>query len=174
MKLPTLIFVLVANVVLVGTAWCQTLVTGKIVANFNITLSSAIPAGDLVFCRANASVYDCSASVAESATGIATRSGNSATCSATIAYSWNLSCPRQDQISLNYQAEAKPAVNVSPSQFRALSSLSLQNLTVNDINNLINTAGAARMIDRNTSQYGPSINIPPNGTTTPVTANISM
>lgn len=65
--------------------------SGTLIMKFNITLKSGIPADYQITCTQNASVSDSVATYSETKTVVATRSGNTATCSVAIYYSWSLS-----------------------------------------------------------------------------------
>jgi hypothetical protein len=57
-----------------------------------------------IACTVTASVIDVTAgrSIVESGTVPATRSGSTATCIVSMPYSWTLSAPTTDSLSLNY------------------------------------------------------------------------
>ena len=77
--------------------------TGKFVFNFTITIASAVPAGDVIQCGAEASVFDVVRIFDDTADFVtATRSGSSATCKVTIPYSWPLTTPSSDPVTLTY------------------------------------------------------------------------
>lgn len=85
-------------------------VTGSFVAKFTIKLSTAIPSGDSVICvlstslvDENTTTYTLNNEIEESKSSKATVSGSTATCSATIPYSWYLSSPSTDTVALSYQ-----------------------------------------------------------------------
>jgi hypothetical protein len=63
---------------------------GTLTMKFNITLKSTIPADYQILCQQTATVNDSVATYSESKTVVATRSGNTATCSVAIFYSWSL------------------------------------------------------------------------------------
>jgi hypothetical protein len=75
--------------------------TGTLVMKFNITLKSGIPTDAVINCTQNAIVSDPSGTYSETKTYKATRTGNTATCSVSIPYSWVLSSGDQ-QISQTY------------------------------------------------------------------------
>jgi hypothetical protein len=84
--------------------------TGTFVAKFTIKLVSAVPSGSEVECVLDAdtedindSTYTVNNSIAESASGKATVSGSTATCTATLPYSWYLLYPTTDTVELTYQ-----------------------------------------------------------------------
>jgi uncharacterized Zn-binding protein involved in type VI secretion len=78
--------------------------TGKFVYSFTITLASTIPNGDVIQCHANAETYDSgrNTELAEDAGSLATVNGSTATCTATLPYSWPLASPSTDTVNLNY------------------------------------------------------------------------
>jgi hypothetical protein len=78
--------------------------TGKFVANFTISVKSTIPSADVIACTLEASVADITSGhiAEETASVAAVRSGSSATCSVTIPYSWILTSPTLDMVSLMY------------------------------------------------------------------------
>jgi hypothetical protein len=83
---------------------------GKVVYNITITIDSSIPSTDTILCTGHASVLDFSAatftaygSYNETATVTANRSGNTATCSVTVPYSWALMTMSTDTVSLEYE-----------------------------------------------------------------------
>lgn len=87
--------------------------TGKLVANFGITVSSVIPATAAITCSLVAIVNDVnpttfvlSNNVSEQATVVATRSTGTAKCTVTIPYSWTLTNRTTDQIQLIYSVDA--------------------------------------------------------------------
>jgi len=75
--------------------------TGTLVMKFNITLKSGIPTDAVINCTQNAIVSDPIGTYSETKTYKATRTGNTATCSVSIPYSWVLSSGDQ-QISQTY------------------------------------------------------------------------
>jgi len=76
--------------------------TGKFVFSFTITISSTNLSGDTISCQAEASAFDVTRSLDESASVKATVSGSTATCTVTIPYSWTLTTPTTDMVSLSY------------------------------------------------------------------------
>jgi len=77
---------------------------GKLVFNFTITVTSAIPTADVISCTASADVLDAGAGniILEQATVKATRTATAATCTVTIPYSWSLVTGPADKMSLTY------------------------------------------------------------------------
>jgi len=90
-----------------------TTVTGKLVFTTTITLSSTFPAADVIACSPQAIFIDSGSGteIIETASVAATRSGTTATCTATIPYSWSLVTPTTDmvQVSLSINVPATPA-----------------------------------------------------------------
>jgi hypothetical protein len=91
--------------------------TGKIVTSFTITVASAIPTTTHITCEVSASVFEQNPEtfqipneIVDSATVLANRSGNTATCSVAIPYSWFLLNPGTDQAQLSYDISAATAI----------------------------------------------------------------
>lgn len=84
--------------------------TGTITVNFTVTIRSAIPANTPIQCGVSASVTEIAglgvSITSESATMVATRTGNSARCTVTIPYSWLLLNPASAKLSLLYTVSA--------------------------------------------------------------------
>jgi hypothetical protein len=78
--------------------------TGKFVFTFTITVSSALPKNGVITCHGHASVGENSSGqlILQDAGGIATLSNGKWTCVATMPYSWNLTTPTSDTVSLSY------------------------------------------------------------------------
>lgn len=93
-----------------------TLYTGKIVVNFTLTITSAIPTGDTIACSVNVDVVDTTGSITDSLASSAVRSGSTATCSVTIPYSWNITTT-SDSVYVTYDVSAPPQPLVSGSTF---------------------------------------------------------
>lgn len=93
-----------------------TVYTGKIVVNFTITITSAIPTTTAIACNVNAVVVDSTGELTDSLATSATRSGSTATCSVTIPYSWSISST-SDLVSIAYDVSAPPQPNVASSPF---------------------------------------------------------
>ena len=91
-----------------------TVVTGKIVTNFTITVASVIPSTTPITCYVTASVndvqtiapYTVSNIIIEPAAFVATRSSGKATCSVSIPYSWRLANQSTDKVQLSYSINA--------------------------------------------------------------------
>jgi hypothetical protein len=78
--------------------------TGTYVFNLTITLASTIATGTQIVCLVQIEVTgDSVLSGVQQTVGVAaTRSGNTATCTATIPYSWNLGSPATDKLDRVY------------------------------------------------------------------------
>jgi hypothetical protein len=74
--------------------------TGELIVKYTITVKSTIPKNGVIGCSATADVGDAAGDHEERATGVATGSGTSYTCSAIIHYSWLLDTPTTDQVGL--------------------------------------------------------------------------
>jgi hypothetical protein len=86
-----------------------TVASGKITVNFTITIGSSIAPTSPIACMVNASVNDTnlttfvtSNTIVEEATTLATRSGVTAKCTVTFAYSWPLVNIKTDKAMLAY------------------------------------------------------------------------
>ena len=88
--------------------------TGKFVVSFTITISSSIPTSDTISCGVTATLFETSTfhTVEELASVAASRTGSTATCTVTLPYSWVLSNPSTDTVSLSYSIIV-PATTVS-------------------------------------------------------------
>ena len=97
-----------------------TIFGGKLTFNFTITVTSALPATDVITCSASASVLDLTVgnAIIEQATTKATRSGTTATCAVTIPYSWSLVSAATDMMSLNYVIGGNGATTATALPFR--------------------------------------------------------
>lgn len=125
---------------------------GKIITQFTITVSSAIPAATPIHCAVFASVieqnsvtFQISNDIEDSATVNATRNGGTATCTVTIPYSWFLLSPDSDQVQLSYDIEASTSA----------------------------TKGGT-LVNRNSSQVFDIISVPANGVTTTETVQATI
>ena len=78
---------------------------GDFAVTFNISVKSSIPSTETIACAFNAQVFgDASGkTVTDSMTVAATRSGATATCKLKMFYSWPLTSPNTDSVSLDYQ-----------------------------------------------------------------------
>lgn len=118
-----------------------TTVTGKIVANFTITVDSTIASTTKIGCNISAALLDVSTAnsiIEEAGSAVARGTGTTVTCTATIPYSWKLGSVSTDKISLSYSIQSPVAI----------------------------TSGAALYPNRLSSQSLGSIAVPANGTTT--------
>ncbi len=81
--------------------------TGKFVFNVTITVSSALPASAVITCVVSGGVADLTSGEFSNVAGIAAkRSGNTATCTVTIPYSWDLATPAKDVVQMDLQVDA--------------------------------------------------------------------
>ncbi|MBB5060844.1 hypothetical protein HDF16_005580 [Granulicella aggregans] len=83
-------------------------VTGTFVTNFTIKLVTPVPSGSAVLCVLLASTTEHNSStlnyqIEERGSGKATISGTTASCTASIPYSWTLQLPGVDNVNLSYQ-----------------------------------------------------------------------
>jgi hypothetical protein len=78
--------------------------TGEFIVKFTITVKSTIPKDGVVGCSTTVNVGDAAGGHEERATGVATGSGTSYTCSAIIYYSWLLDTPTTDQVTFSGSA----------------------------------------------------------------------
>lgn len=91
--------------------------TGKFVFSFTITIASTNLGSDPIACEANATVFDSSGRTStETASVAATKSGTTATCTVTIPYSWTLSTPTTDMVSLGFMISAANTAAASGGQ----------------------------------------------------------
>lgn len=110
----TILFLAVACVLgLAVNASAQSTVTGTYTFNITITISSSIDTSTKISCIGALEVTGDKVSpvIIEYAVSEATRSGSTATCSATIPYSWILNTPTTDKLTASYSVLA-PAGNV--------------------------------------------------------------
>jgi len=109
-------------------------VTGKIVANFTITVDSTFASTSKIGCTISAAVLDASTgNVIEEEAGNAVTlgTGSTVTCTATIPYSWKLGSASTDKITLNYIVQAPVAVSSASAAYpNRLSSQSLGSISV--------------------------------------------
>jgi len=79
--------------------------TGELIVKYTITLKSTLPKNGVIGCSIAATeTGDAAGSHEERATGVATGSGTSYTCSAIIHYSWLLDTPTTDELTFNGSA----------------------------------------------------------------------
>jgi hypothetical protein len=97
--------------------------TGTFVIKFTITVKSAIPTSTPIVCTANASVFEQNPStfaitndIEESADIGATRGAGTASCTVTIPYSWLISFPATDTVTLSYILAAQGSTATSASR----------------------------------------------------------
>lgn len=91
-----------------SSAVASTPVTGTFVTDFTIQLATAVPSGSEVLCVLLASTTETSGGattyqIQERGSGKATISGTTASCTASIPYSWTLQTPGGDNVGLSYQ-----------------------------------------------------------------------
>jgi hypothetical protein len=81
--------------------------TGKFVVNVTIQVSSALPTNAVIACVVSAGVDDTtSGAFANVVIASATRSGNTATCTLNMPYSWDLANASKDMVSLELEVGA--------------------------------------------------------------------
>jgi hypothetical protein len=92
--------------------------TGKFVFNFTITVDSAIPSTATIACEASAETLEAVTQhiATETATVAATRSGTTAKCTVTIPYSWVLTTPKTDTVTLTYILSAPTSAPLLPAR----------------------------------------------------------
>jgi hypothetical protein len=102
----------------------STTVTGKLVFNFTITVSSLGLTGDTVVCTATASLFDSPTTggifITESAS-VGAKEASTVTCTVTIPYSWTLATMSTDKVSLSYaiSVAGSTATTVLPNRVSA-------------------------------------------------------
>jgi hypothetical protein len=127
--------------------------TGDLVFNLSLTVKSAVPKNGVVGCETHASVSDPSGfSSSETAYSLARGSGASWSCKVSMPYSWALSSPNNDAISLSYDAFIADGVQIT---------------ATNGISSTVQFAPT-----RKSAQSIASIKVPANGATT--TEAVSM
>ena len=105
--------------------------TGKFVFSFTITIASTNLGSDAIACEANVTALDTSGhTFTETASVAATKSGTTATCTVTIPYSWILSTPTVDMVSLAYTISAVNTAAASGGQPTRISSQTLGTIKV--------------------------------------------
>lgn len=118
--------------------------TGKIVANFTITIDSTVLSTNEIGCQVSADLEDIGTVnvITEEATNAVKRgTGTTVTCTATIPYSWKLATASTDTISLSYTITSPVGATTLAAEFPL----------------------------RVSSQTLPSMKVPPTGTTTTLT-----
>ncbi len=96
---------------------------GKFVVNFTITVDSTIASTNKIACNVTASLEDGIATTSpnlieeEAGTAVTRGTGSTVTCSVTIPYSWELSTPTADSISLSYYITSPVEVSTSAGQY---------------------------------------------------------
>jgi len=88
--------------------------TGKFVFNVTITVSSALPTTAAIGCSVFGGVDDLtSGAFSNSVSVTATRSGNTATCTLNIPYSWDLANASKDTVNLDLTVNASASTTGS-------------------------------------------------------------
>jgi len=92
--------------------------TGKFVFNFTISVQSALASTVGIECNASAETFEATTqhTILEDAAVSATRTGSTAKCTVTIPYSWVLTTPTTDMVTLSYQLSAPTAAPALPSR----------------------------------------------------------
>lgn len=81
--------------------------TGKFVVNVTIDVSSALPTTAIIDCEVDAEVKDTtSGDFGDVVFATATRTGNTATCTLNLPYSWDLANASSDLVSVNLKVGA--------------------------------------------------------------------
>jgi hypothetical protein len=96
-----------------GGSSSSSAVSGVYSVTFNLTIASTLPTGSTITCRAQIapnqsgsySFGQSSATLVETATGIATVSGSTATCTVEIPFAWTVSSTRNGVL-LSYEVDA--------------------------------------------------------------------
>jgi hypothetical protein len=83
-------------------------ISGGVTLNVTMQLQTAVPTGGTVQCELILAGLDASGAITEDVTATATVSGSTATCVAPISYSWTLSSPTTDTISVTYAVAIVP------------------------------------------------------------------
>jgi hypothetical protein len=80
---------------------------GTYVITLTITISSNIPTSDVIACNGSTGIDDeGGGDFNDEAAAVATRNGSTATCKIVIPYSWFLTNPGTDSVSIDYGVEA--------------------------------------------------------------------
>ncbi|MGO9403591.1 MAG: hypothetical protein ACLPVW_08985 [Terriglobales bacterium] len=104
MKITKLFLAVACMVVLGASTFAQTPTTGTYSLTINITLASTIPSATQIVCLVQIDVTGDSvlSGIEQTAGSAATRSGDTATCTVTIPYSWELGTPATDKLDRVY------------------------------------------------------------------------
>ena len=90
--------------------------TGKFVFNVTITVSSALPTTAVIECLVSGGVVgDPAGTFTNTVTVTATRSGNTATCTLNVPYSWDLTTPTKDVVAFDLAVTASAGSPASAS-----------------------------------------------------------
>jgi len=113
MSLSRIAFLSASLLVLAPLTWAQrsaavepqtaTTYTGKFVYEFTLSIESTISTSVPIYCYGKASTSDGLNTLTESGSVTATRSGSTATCTVTLPYSWALTDPSSDKVTLSFQ-----------------------------------------------------------------------
>jgi hypothetical protein len=133
-----------------------TATTGTLVFKPTITVKSTIPKNGVIGCSGEASVGDSSGrTYAEHGSGVETLvSGTTYTCTVTLPYSWLLSSPASDKITLDYTANLNYGFQLAAS-------------------NAADTA-VEPLSARESDQGIPSISVPASGATTTEDVSVTL
>ena len=108
--------------------------TGTIVVNLTVTIKSTVPSTSSVNCNVEVDVLDLSSETAnliqESATVVATRTGNTAKCTVTIPYSWIVLNPATSTVGINYNVTLANKTTPTTGLLSRSSSGSIANIPV--------------------------------------------
>ena len=92
-----------------GCSQSVVVVSGGVTLNLTIQLQTAVPTGATVQCELTLAGSDAVGPIKEDVVAIATVSGSAATCVPRIPYSWTLSSPTTDTISVSYAVAIVPS-----------------------------------------------------------------
>ncbi len=87
--------------------------TGTLTFSFTITVKSTVPKNAVITCQATAIASDPAGGFTEEGGAVATGSGATRTCTVVIPYSWNLTTPTKDSISLATSASMEYGYEVT-------------------------------------------------------------
>ena len=131
--------------------------TGTLTFNFTLTVKSTIPKNAVIGCTSAASVFDSGSGITadETVSGVAKLvSGTTYSCSLVIHYSWVLTSPTTDKISLNHSASIE---------------YGYQATATNGTGTIV-----VPVIDRSSAHSVASITVPANGATTTTAVAITL
>jgi hypothetical protein len=128
--------------------------TGELVFNFTITVKSTVPKNAVIVCQGFAFVNESGFSAQENGFSLATGTGATRTCSVKIFYSWLLTSPSTDSVSLSYKTGIDDGIQVTA------------------------TNGTATLVvaaeTRGSNQNIAPIKVPANGATTTETISVTL